>query len=171
MSPRLGAKVSSQVALIGALVLGTAAPATAGIDPEQNIDGFDPAAESFRINEARRLNAISRQLELTYRMMWLNGHNPASPPIRQPIGQETIQLGPNKWLSRPVYDHLPGDDAVGPEAIETSPVVPELLPAPEAQGPMLVPPGPADAKAGDQIPPQPDPAPKKQPLGRRPREF
>jgi len=167
MSPRFGSKVT----LIGALVLGSATTATAGIDPEQNIDGFDPAAESFRINEARRLNAISRQLELTYRMMQMHGYNPASPPIEQPIGQETIELGPGKWLSRPVYD-----EPAGPEVVDPIPGSVEVLPAPTPTGPMLVPPGPSDAKPGDYISPRPENAPKRmapkqKPSSRRPREF
>jgi hypothetical protein len=49
---------------IMSLVIAAGLPA-AGLDPEANTDGFDPAAESYRINEARRLNEISRQLELT----------------------------------------------------------------------------------------------------------
>ncbi len=143
----------------------------AGLDPETNIDGFDPAAESFRVNEARRLNQISRQLDLNYRMIWEHGFNPANPPVRQPIGYESKQVSPNRWIYRPVY----------PEQVTPQPESgPELLPLPSAAAPPTVQPkpaaqapGPADAQSGDRIvrpnPLRPNSAP--QPLPRGPREF
>jgi hypothetical protein len=141
-------------------------PLLAGIDQESNTDGFDPAADSYRINEARRQNAIARQLELNYRMMWEFGVDPANPPVAQPIGHESKQVGPNKWIYRPVY----------PEEVQVQPIPaegPELLPPPAAApidiGPVAptqkVPralPKPADARPKDFIPPRAAPAPKRQ---------
>ncbi len=142
-------------------------PAAAGLDPESNTDGFDPAAESHRINEARRLNAISQQLELTRGMLWLDGFNPANPPIRQPIGFESGQTGPNRWMYRPVY----GEDVAPPQTVPAA--APETLPAPDSVGPQLIPqaPAPSGAKAGDFIPPQDPVAPRRLPARPGPREF
>jgi hypothetical protein len=159
------------------LVTAAGLPA-AGLDPEANTDGFDPAAESYRINEARRLNEISRQLELNYRMIWDHGFDPASPPVRQPIGHESKQVAPNRWIYRPIYP----EQEVGPEFEE---VGPELLPSPAVAtpqpatpnttppAPQLSPkkdgslraPAPADAKPGDRV------VPKNLPVPRGPREF
>lgn len=147
-----------------------ATPLLAGIDQESNTDGFDPAADSYRINEARRQNAIARQLELKYRMMWEFGFDPGNPPVEQPIGHESQQVGPNKWIYRPIY----------PEEVQVEPVPadgPELLPpggAPVDIGPLAparkvprVLPRPADAQPQDFIPPQKSPPSKR----RGPREL
>lgn len=139
-------------------LLGAAAVTIAGgLDPESNTDGFDPAADLNRIGEARRLNAVSRQLGLTYLMQWQNPYFPGSPPVRQPIGYESKQVGPTRWIYRPVYseDVLPTDQASEP------------LPAPAAnrpKGKRPQRPGPADAQPDDLIPPQPAP-------GKNVREF
>lgn len=136
--------------LVSLLLAGAcAARAVAGLDPESNTDGYDPAADSYRINEARRLNAISQQLELTRQMLWLNGFNPANPPVRQPIGYESGPIGPNRWMYRPLYAEDVPAEMVPPPG-------PEALPVPSASGPLLIPQGPAPAGAqpGDFIPPQ-----------------
>lgn len=150
----------------------SAPPLLAGIDQESNTDGFDPAADTYRINEARRQNAIARQLELKYRMMWESGFDSASPPVDQPIGHESKQVGPNKWIYRPIYSDEVEIESVPAEG-------PELLPptgaaAPVDIGPIAptrkVPralPKPADAQPRDFIPP-----PKAPPSKRRgPREL
>lgn len=158
-----------------------ATPLLAGIDQESNTDGFDPAADSYRINEARRQNAIARQLELKYRMMWEFGFDAANPPVDQPIGHESKQIGPNTWTYEPIY----------PEQVEPLPAEgPELLPpsgAPVQRAPLdigpLAParkvpralPKPADAGPQDFIPPQKSmptkPAPPKPQQRRGPREL
>ena len=174
---------------MAALALGTAsALPAAGLDPEANTDGFDPAAESHRINEARRLNEISRQLELNYRMIWDHGFNPASPPVRQPIGHESKQVSPNRWIYRPVYPEqvAPEFEEVGPELLPApapappNATLPNAAPprtiAPQAPAPHPAPPragalrgpAPADAAPGDRVPPKQPPA---APLPRGPREF
>lgn len=134
--------------------------ALAGLDPESNTDGFDPGAEAYRLGEARRLNNIARQLDTVYRMQWEYPYFPGEPPVRQPIGYESKQLGPNRWLYRPIYA-----EDVAPAA-ETLPT-PEPLPVPPQNGPAAKPqaPAPADAVPGDFIPPK-DAAPH-----RGPREF
>jgi hypothetical protein len=122
--------------------------ASAGLDAESNTDGFDPAAQAYRTGEARRLNAIARQLDLTYRMQWENPYFPGGPPIRQPIGYESKQVSPSEWIYRPIY----AEDVI-PESAESS----EPLPLPATRkapvvGPQL--PAPADAAPGDLIPPK-----------------
>lgn len=147
-------------AIVLAVALGWAGALVAGPDPESDTDGFDPAAESFRINEARRLNEISRQLELNFRMLWLHGYDPSHPPIRQPSGYESKQLGPNRWIYRPLYD-----DEGAP--IVESPTAPELLPTPATESPPSIGPelpAPADAQRSK-------PAPVRKPAPRRGREF
>jgi hypothetical protein len=139
--------------------LANAAP----LDRELDTDGFDPAAESYRINEARRMNEINRQLELKYRMLWAHGFDPASPPVEQPLGHEYQQTGPNRWEYRPVY----------PEEVQPGQSGPEILPAPgerrkdssTAQPPLLIAPQPQSAP----IPttrPQVTPAPANAPAPR-----
>ncbi|MEX0678205.1 MAG: hypothetical protein WD063_14075 [Pirellulales bacterium] len=156
------ARGSLAIAALAIALAGT--PAAGGLDPESNTDGFDPAAQSYRTAEARRLNAIARQLDLTYRMQWENPYFPGQGPIRQPIGYESKQLGPDRWIYRPIYaeDVAPPADALP---------LPEGLPQPANQkapsaGPQR--PAPADAAPEDLIPPKA--APKK-PARRAPREF
>lgn len=131
-----------------------------GLDPESNTDGFDPAADSHRTGEAQRLNAIARQLDLVYQMQWENPYFPGGPPIRQPIGYESKQIGPNSWLYRPLYaeDVTPAADV----PVETLPL--PATPQAPAVGPRA--PGPADALPSDFMPPKPKP-----PAARGPREF
>lgn len=165
------------LSLAWAVAILAAPPLLAGIDQESNTDGFDPAADSYRINEARRQNAIARQLELKYRMMWEFGVDPANPPVDQPIGHESKQVGPNKWIYRPIYSDEVEIESVPAEG-------PELLPAPGATPPAnvgpvdigpLAPtrkvpralPKPADAAPQDFIPPQKTPPAKR----RGPREL
>ena len=84
---------------------------------------FDPAYESFQFNEARRQSQIARQLDLNYRMARSSGYGPQYPgvfepwprvegdiygyrlpgPIAQPVGHESAQVGPNRWIYRPFY--------------------------------------------------------------------
>jgi hypothetical protein len=145
-----------------------------GLDPESNVDGFNPGADVYELNEARRQNLISRQLELNYQMLWLSGHAGVwggEPPVRQPIGHESIQVSPNKWIYRPLYAEdvkLNNQQRTAPEnlpapAPRTQPQVqPQKQPA--ANAPQA--PGPIDAKPGDRMPPKPET--KKVP---RPRVF
>lgn len=162
-------------------LLGAGSLPAASLDPESNTDGFDPGVESYRINEARRLNEISRQLELNYRMLWDHGFNPASPPVRQPIGHESKQVAPNRWIYRPVYPEQPVyPEEVGPEFEEIgpkllpSPRVTPNAPAPSVTSPQPLPPrglslpAPSDSVPGDRLLPKKPPAP---PLPRGPREF
>jgi hypothetical protein len=138
--------------------------ALAGLDPESNTDGFNPAAEAYRLGEARRLNNIGRQLDTVYRMQWEFPYFPGEPPVRQPIGYESKQVAPNRWIYRPIYA-----DDVAPKA-ETLPA-PEALPVPAKNGAAAKPqaPAPADAVPADLIPPK-NAGPRK-PAARGPREF
>lgn len=172
-STRVVLHVNARILTLACILVIFSGPALlAGIDQESNTDGFDPAADSYRINEARRQNAIARQLELKYRMMWEFGVDPANPPVDQPIGHESKQIGPNKWIYRPIYS-----DEVEIESVPAD--GPELLPAPNADAPLnigpvaptrkvpQVLPKPADAQPRDFIPPQKTPPSKR----RGPREL
>jgi len=139
--------------------------ALAGLDPESNTDGFDPGAEAYRLGEARRLNNIARQLDTVYRMQWENPYFPGEPPVRQPIGYESKQLGPNRWLYRPIYSE---DTAEPLETLPAPEPLPQPLPAQPVPGAKPQAPAPADALPGDFIPPQG--AQPRQPA-RGPREF
>ncbi|REK15736.1 MAG: hypothetical protein DWQ37_07920 [Planctomycetota bacterium] len=147
-----------------------------GLDPESNVDGFDPAGDLYRIGEARRLNEVARQLEVTRKMLWQNGYNPANPPIRQPVGYKSRQIDSHNWTYEPLY----GEPAC-PVEVERAPAEdpgePELLPAPTpvtpkrpARGTL---PAPADAQPGDYVPPQnlPSQNAPELPLPRGRREF
>lgn len=138
-------------------LLGTSAGG--GLDPESNTDTFDPAADSHRVNEARRRNAIARQLDLIYLMQWENPYFAGEGPIRQPIGYESKQVSPNRWIYRPIY----------PE--DVAPTTNEALPEPGAASAPATQPGgpaPADAAPGDFIPPKAVP---NTPPARGPRKF
>lgn len=134
-----------------------------GLDPESNTDGFDPGAEAHRRGEARRLNNIARQLDTVYRMQWEFPYFPGEAPVRQPIGYESKQVAPDRWIYRPIYA-----EDVAPQG-ETLPA-PEALPAPVQNGPAARPqaPAPADARPGDRIPPK---SAGQKPAGGGPREF
>ena len=165
---------------LGTFWLGTqAAPAFAwGLDPESNVDGFNPGADAEEINEARRQNLISRQLELNYQMLWLSGHAGiwgSEPPVRQPIGHESIQVSPNKWIYRPLYaeDVQPKAEVLpvpqNPAAPPAAQQPPKQSPAPgNPVAPNPSAPAPADAMHGDHVPPKA--VPKKVPA-RGPRVF
>jgi hypothetical protein len=169
-------------ALVAALTAtaGQAAP----LDRELDTDGFDPAAESYRINEARRMNEINRQLEIKYRMLWSHGFDPASPPVDQPLGLEYQQTGPNRWEYRPLYpeDVQPSWDGEQIETLPTPDGALRVLPQ-STQSPLLIAPqspasvtppiapdasAPSDAIPADRLIPQPKPR-KARPAG--PREF
>jgi hypothetical protein len=89
----------------------TVAAAHGAIDGETNTDGFNPAAELYDLAEAQRLAHVARQLELNRFMidstcftsfdLW--GPPVGGPPIRQPIGYESVEVGPNRYLYRPLY--------------------------------------------------------------------
>ncbi len=143
------------------------------LDPESNTDGFSPAAGIDDANEARRRDLIARQLDLNQQMIWASGYGPQGldpfepwvsvpgdiwgyprpRPIEQPIGHESVQTGPNRWIYRPLY------------ARPAEPVAPGTPMNHRAAGPEL--PGPSD--------PEPIGKPpamrmqKKRPAG--PREF
>jgi len=152
--------VSSLCAFAAFLVLAGSAVGS-GVDPESNTDGFDPAAENHRIGEARRLNAMARQLDLIYRMQWENPYFPGGPPVRQPIGYESKQVAPDRWIYRPTYPEDVAEPVEGTgEPLPEPMPQPAPLPAPQA-------PAPADAQPGDFMPPK-DPA---KPPRRGPREF
>lgn len=172
---------ATQLAAASALLIAfaTTAALAGGPDRESDTDGFDPAAESYRINEARRMNEINRQLELKYRMLWAHGFDPASPPVHQPLGHEYQQTGPNRWEYRPVYpeDVQPapygeGDTETLPAPNGVSNAIPQssqpLLIAPQAPAiaPQLL--APRDAIPAGRLVPQSKPR-KAKPSG--PREF
>jgi hypothetical protein len=87
-----------------------------------------PADEIYQVNEARRRDLIARQLDLNYRMIRSSGYGPSYPnafvpysfeslarmpgdiwgypqprPIEHPVGHESAQTGPNRWIYRPIY--------------------------------------------------------------------
>ena len=145
--------------LLAAAVFGYAlaggAAAVAGIDAESNADGFNPAAQLYGIAEAQRLNRVARQLELNQFMIDSTYYEPGDlwgpplggPPTRRPIGYESKQIGPNRWMYRPLYAE---DIAAGDPAELPAPGA-ELLRTPHVQ-PQL--PAPSDAAPGDFIPPR-----------------
>jgi hypothetical protein len=165
--------------ILAASVLGVScfgAWALAGpLDPESNTDGFSPAVGIDDANEARRRDLIAHQLDLNLQMIWASGCGPqigdpfepwlsvpgdiwgyARPrPIEQPIGHESAQTGPNRWIYRPLYPR-PAEPVAPGQVNPTNP---------NAIGPEL--PGPSDPE-----PLAKPPAvrvPKKRPAG--PREF
>ena len=166
---------SGAVALALALALGTNSMARAGVDPESNTDGFNPAPQIDDVNEARRQDLIARQVDLNYRMIWAAGYGPPYPdpfepwprvpgdvwgyprprPIEQPIGHESLQVGPNKWIYRPLYarpEELP-PAAAGPRPLAGAnravtqlpgPSEPEPETPPAVRSMKKVPPGPRE---------------------------
>ena len=166
--------------LLAASVLGVAClagwVAMAGpIDPESNTDGFSPAAEIDDANEARRRDLIARQLDLNLQMIWASGYGPqvgdgCEPwtsvpgdtrgyprprPIEQPIGHESAQTGPNRWIYRPLYARPAGPVAPGQVNATSSNAIGPELPGPSDPEPLAKPPALR--------------MPKKRPAG--PREF
>lgn len=75
---------------------------------------------------------------------------PYLPQVRMPAGQVQIEIGPGRWLSRPVYEGEgpalePTPAPPRPEAAQPEVVPPPALPElelPEAPGPALPPPPP-----------------------------
>jgi hypothetical protein len=130
--------------------------AAGGIDPESNTDGFNPVADLYDIAETQREGKVAMQQELVRRLVWSTYYAPVGgPPIRQPIGYESKQVGPDRWIYRPLY----GEEIVPPIAVP-----PEALPAPGSVPPARLP-APRDARPGDFVPPGAAPA------RRGPREF
>lgn len=112
---------------------------------------IDPALETYEANEARRQSLIARQLDLNYRMIRSGGYGPQYPgvfepwprvegdtygyrlpaPIAQPVGHELAQVGPNRWIYRPVYmveAVAPSAPVVAPNARQVAPAAPLLGP-------------------------------------------
>lgn len=152
--------------------------ARAGLDGESNTDGYNPAALGDELGEARRQAIIARQIDLVERMNWsaiycqfydpfepwppISGDiwgYPLNERVRQPIGHQSGQTGPNRWNYRPLYE----EDV---EALP-SPEPDQPSPAPEVIGPEL--PAPIDARPGDFQPPAPKKSSRRQ--NRGPREF
>jgi hypothetical protein len=183
MSLMLTARGTLLAVAVVALVGGGATRVVAQLDPETNTHGFDPVAESYEMAEARRMDQIARQLDLNYRMQISAGFGPRYPapfepwprvpgdiwgypqskPITQPLGHESLQTGPNRWMYRPIYP--------GPQPLP-APVKPQVTapatPRAQVKAPVQAElPAPSDAAPADRVP---RPAPKKQPpLG--PRAF
>jgi hypothetical protein len=164
---RLTGVLSATAALVAALTATSALAAP--LDRELDTDGFDPAVESYRINEARRRNEINRQLELKYRMLWAHGFDPASPPVEQPLGHEYQQTGPNRWEYRPVYPESAFPESVSPEEVQPSiENEPETLPAPngtlrvipQSSRPLLIAPQTTSSSTPAAIIPSPTVAPE-----------
>jgi hypothetical protein len=143
------------------VVAGLASAARAGVDGESNPDGYNPAAELYNIAEAQRLGKVAHQHALIDAIVhsiayWpgdLWGPPIGGPPVRQPIGYESKQVGPNRWIYRPLY---PED--VGPDGKPLAPKI-EQLPAPDAKPapldlarPKPGHPAPSNAKPEDYIP-------------------
>ncbi len=148
------------------------------IDPEGNTDGFNPVAgELNQINESQRQDQIARQIDLNRRMIRSSGFGPRYPdpfepwprvpgdvwgypvqrPIEQPIGHESLQTGPNRWLYRPLYaTGQPQQSARGAPA----------RPAPAARPGKVELPHPSDAEPEDFVPAAAGPR-KQLPVGRR----
>jgi hypothetical protein len=143
----------------------------AGIDGEANTDGVNPADELYNIAETKRLQQVGQQLQLNRFMTWNSYYGPSSlwgpplggPPVRQPIGYESKQVTPNRWIYRPVY----GDERAPAEVI--------AAPAADAVANPIAPPpvdrklpAPSDARPGDF---RPLPASPQRPMPSGPREF
>ncbi len=122
-----------RIVIAGIGLLAAAGSATRAIAAEGVAGGGDAQAarfvqESYQFNESRRRDWIARQLDLNYRMIGLSGYSPLDPnafapysidwlsrvpgdvrgypqprPIEHPVGHESAQTGPNRWIYRPVY--------------------------------------------------------------------
>lgn len=129
--------------------------ARAGLDGESNTDGYNLAPDPDEQAEARRQAIIARQIDLVARMNAINclldpfepwpavpgdiwGY-PQNERVRQPIGHESGQVGPDRWIYRPLYA----------EDVEGGPAVPEPVAPPRpsvSAGPEL--PAPSDVQQG-----------------------
>jgi hypothetical protein len=136
-----------QILWIG-LLLATGARGAAAEPVRQSAP--NPAEESYRLNEARRQDLIARQLDLNFRMTRAAGYGPRYPsafepwprvpgdiwgyplprPIEQPVGHQSVQTGPNRWIYRPLYAA-----DLAPVAADTQPSDPAARPAPRRPGP------------------------------------
>ncbi len=127
---------------------------TVGDAPRRKID---PAEASYQFNEAWRRDQIARQIDLNYRMQWMAGFGPQlvgpfepwprvpgdiwgypqARPIVHPIGHESAQTGPNRWIYRPIYaTPSPAAPAAAPPDVVQPPQAGVQLPAPsDADGP------------------------------------
>jgi hypothetical protein len=176
----------SRSVLVAAVCLAGAQRANGAVDPEANTDGFSPATEIYRINEARRQDQIARQLDLNFRMQSSAGlgprfANPFEPwprvpgdiwgyplarPVAQPIGHESVQTSPNRWIYRPLYATAPGyvrPRSARPAARSSVPVAPRQPPPAHVQLP-----GPSEPEPEDFAPRGPN---KRKPLPAGAREF
>lgn len=165
-------------AAVLACALVAATVARGGLDGESNTDGFNPAIEQYSMAEAQREIRVARQLGLNCYLIdsiyWspadLWGPPLGGPPIRQPVGYESKQIGPDRWMYRPLYSE---DIAAGEEAA-LPPGTVDLLPVPKdapvrQAAPAARPkrPAPSDAAPGDFIPPDDNGKPARS----GPREF
>jgi hypothetical protein len=166
MFPSRAATTSLVAGIVIVAALGARA-AAGGIDPESNTDGFNPAADLYDIAETQRQGQVALQQaavdwiarSILYGAGDLWGPPIGWPPIRQPIGHESKQVGPNRWIYRPLYaEDVPLGNVNG--------VAGATQPAPRQPAAEL--PAPSDAKPGDFVPPQ---GPPRKPITRRPREF
>jgi hypothetical protein len=155
-------RIVSRIVVAGVVGLALGSISLAGVDGESNTDGFNPAAELYDVAEAQRLGKVAHQHALVDAIVhsiayWpgdLWGPPIGGPPVRQPIGYESKQVGPNRWIYRPLYPEDVGPDGkpLAPN-VEQLPV-PEALPAPQViPGPQPGHPAPSDAKPEDYIPP------------------
>jgi hypothetical protein len=164
-------------ALIGVLACLPGAVAVGdSLDPESNTDGFNPAAQLYATSEAQRQDLIARQIDLNYRMIWSAGYRPAyvrgletwpavpgdiwgyprPRPIEHPVGHESRQTGPNRWIYRPLY------------AVDVQPAPPaQAKPLRGSNVSRVELPGPSDLEPQGFFPP----APRKNKAPAGPREF
>jgi hypothetical protein len=160
----------------------------AALDPEVYTDGFNPATELYQINEVQRRDQIARQVDLNRRMIWSSGYVPGLPtifepwprvpgdiwgypqnrPVEQPLGHESRQVGPNRWIYRPVYGTSPALPA-GVRRDMTAPIDKQGAVKSEIRN--IEPPRPSDAGPDDFVPPGASAvggaAPKRQTVGKR----
>jgi len=124
--------------------------------PAATVDQFEsPSRTIYRLSETERQEQIARQLNLTEQMQWAApywlGRSPR--PVQQPIGHESVQVGPNRWVYRPIYAprtaeaQQPGES---PQPRATRPSVARPLPT----APRVVElPAPSDPEPPDFVPP------------------
>jgi hypothetical protein len=172
------------LAAVATITFGGTVLAMAGaLDPEVYTDGFNPATELYQINEVQRRDQIARQLDLNRRMIWSSGYVPQLPtifepwprvpgdiwgypqnrPVEQPSGHESRQVGPNRWIYRPIYSTVPAPPA-GARVDVAAPVDNRSVPKPGID--KIEPPRPSDAGPADFVPPGAV-APKRQTVGKR----
>ncbi len=153
--------VAATALISGALL--AAPPVFAALDGETNTDGLNPAAELYDIAEAKRLRQVGRQLELNRFMTWSTTYGPNSlwgprlggPPVRQPIGYESKEVAPERWIYRPLYGDAEGAaEQIGTPPASTSAGATNKSPAP----PKL--PAPSNAQPGDRVSEPPAPKPR-----------